>query len=206
VEFCDTADANGYYRKYSAYIVGDRILSRSMEYGRSWMLKHAQSEFSEPMLLEEREYIFGNPHEKDLREIFGVAGVEYGRIDYAIKDGRIQTWEINLHPTIGRGHGFPRRSGRVPAELEPIRLVGKEHFYRGFEAAWREVDLPSGARPAIPVALDPQIVRAARSAERRPGRPLRFLRGALRPFKPLLETVARPLLPLVGRLARRGRR
>jgi hypothetical protein len=201
VEFCDTADANGFYRKYSAYIVGDRILSRSMEYGRSWMLKHARSEFAEPMLLEERAYVFGNPHEKELREIFAIAGVQYGRIDYAVKDGRIQTWEINLHPTIGRGQ---REHRSVPEELEPIRLVGKEHFHRGFEAAWKEVDLPSDAGPSIPVVLDASIVSAARSGGPRRGRRLRLLRAALRPFRPILETVGRPLLPLVARLAARG--
>ncbi len=205
VEFCNTADANGYYRKYSAYIVGDRILPKSLEYGRSWMLKHAQCEYSEPMLLEEREYIVGNPHEAQLREIFGIAGVEYGRIDYAIKDGRVQTWEINLHPTIGRGPDL-KRSGRVPLELEPTRRVGKEHFYRGFAAAWREVDLSAGARPPISVAFEPRIGRSELSAERTPARSHRLLRRALRPFKPLFETVARPLFPLVGRLARRGER
>ncbi len=162
VEFHDTADADGYYRKYSAYIVGDRILPKGLEYGRSWMLKHAQCEFSEPMLLEEREYIVGNPHVAQLREIFAIAGVEYGRIDYAIKDGRVQTWEINLHPTIGRGPRANRKK-RVPPELEPVRNVGKELFYRGFAAAWEAVDLPSEGGPPVAIAFDARTTGAAGS-------------------------------------------
>jgi hypothetical protein len=31
---------------------------------------------------------------------FELAGIEYGRIDYGIKDGRIQVREINKNPTL----------------------------------------------------------------------------------------------------------
>jgi hypothetical protein len=204
VEFCDTADADGYYRKYSAYIVGDRVLAKSLEYGRAWMLKHAQCEFSEPMILEEREYICGNPHEKELRQIFAIAGVEYGRIDYAIKEGRVQTWEINLHPTLGRGAREHRRK-RVPPELEPLRDVGKEHFHRGFSAAWEAVDLPSDP-PPVPIAFDASVVAATRSRIHRSGGFRRALRRVLRPFKPLLAPLSRPFFPLIAGLARRRQR
>jgi hypothetical protein len=203
LEFCDTPDADGFYRKYAAFIVGDRILPRSLNYGRGWMLKHAQTEFSRPMVLEERDYVFGNPHERELAEIFAIARVEYGRIGYAVKNGRIQTWEINLNATIGRG---PRPSRRkLPKELESIRLESKDHFYRGFEGAWKSVDLDSGGRPPASIALDPRLLRAAPLRRRPANRLLRAVRGVLRPFRPLLEPLARPVFPVLGRLARHGR-
>ena len=202
VEFHDTADADGHYRKYSAYIVGDRILPKNLEYGRSWMLKHAQCEFSERMLLEEREYIVGNPHVAQLREIFAIAGVEYGRIDYAIKDGRVQTWEINLHPTIGRGPVATRKK-RVPPELEPLRNVGKEHFYRGFAAAWEAVDLPSEGGPPVAIAFDVRTTGEARSRLASRGFMQALRRGA-RPLKPLLKPLCRPVFTALARLARRA--
>src|SRR5262249_42167607 len=40
------------------------------------------------------------PHRQALGEIFQAAGIEYGRIDYSVLDGRIVTWEINTNPTI----------------------------------------------------------------------------------------------------------
>ena len=206
VEFCDTADADGYYRKYSAYIVGDRILAKTLEYGRSWMLKHSQCEFSERMILEERAYIVENPHEAQLREIFRIAGVEYGRIDYSVRDGRVQTWEINLHPTIGRGPEGSQKRKVVPPELEPMRNVGKEHFYRAFAEAWEAVDLPLDGRPPIPIAFDARTVAAARSRPAPRGGFLRTLRQAARPLKPLLEPVSLPVFLFLARLARRGRR
>ena len=35
---------------------------------------------------------------KQLREIFDLAQIEYGRIDYGMLDGKVQCWEINTNP------------------------------------------------------------------------------------------------------------
>lgn len=199
VEFCPTADDRGYFRKYAAFVVGTCVVPRSLAYGAKWMLKHRASEFTRPMVLEERAFIFDNPHEGQLREIFAVAGAAYGRIDYAVKDRRVQTWEINLNPTIGRGLRPSR--GIVPAELEPIRDEAKQHFYRRFQEAFEAIDLPFDERP-IDFEVDPLSREAARApaAPRRrgPGR----LGAVLRPLKPLLEPVAARVLPFLSTAAR----
>ena len=169
------------------------------------MLKHAQCEFSEPMILEERAYIVGNPHEAQLREIFGIAGVEYGRIDYAIQDGRVQTWEINLHPTIGRGPGEDRTK-KVPPELDPLRDVGKKHFHRGFAAAWEAVDISADGRAPVAVALDARTIAAARPSPAPRAGFAQALRRVARPLKPVLEPFSGPVFPFLARLARRGQR
>ena len=41
-----------------------------------------------------------NPHERRLREIFGRARIDYGKIDYAMLGDRLQVWEINTNPNI----------------------------------------------------------------------------------------------------------
>jgi hypothetical protein len=213
VEFCDTADADGSYRKYAAFIVGDRIIPRHLFYGHAWMLKAEPAEFSRSIVLEERDYVFGNPHKRELAEIFAIAGIEYGRIDYGLKNGRIQTWEINLHATIGGpldADEIPPFDGkrlyapsRVPEELKPIRLESKDCFYRRFEEAWRAVDTGSGDPYQVVVALDNKFRSDAPSSRRVP-RWLRIVRSVLRPLKPHVEPLLRPVLPLLGRLARRG--
>jgi hypothetical protein len=200
VEFCSTADADGRFRKYAAVVVGGRVVPRSLAYGTSWMLKHRASEFTRAMVLEERDYILANPHERELRELFAIAGAEYGRIDYALKDGRVQTWEINLNPTIGRGRRPSR--GLVPPELEPIRQEAKAHFYRGFAEALEAIDVPDGGAP-VELGIDPAAREAARGAQAGATLGARALRAVLRPAKPLLQPVAgRLLLPLLGRAAR----
>ena len=57
VEFCDTADARGIYRKYSAYVVGDRVIPRCLEFGRDWMVKHDPGAYDADRIAEEREYV-----------------------------------------------------------------------------------------------------------------------------------------------------
>jgi len=210
VEFCDTADEHGIYRKYAAFLVGDRVLPRSLMHGRGWMLKQAETEFTVEHSIEELEYVRTNPHEEQLSRIARLAGVEYGRIDYAVRNGRVQTWEINLKPTIGRG-ALRQRSGRVPREVEPIRDLTKEHFYALFQSALEALEVPAtraiGAGtvrvqpprpPLAPIGTPPRT--------RLPG-----LRRRLRPFRHLI----RPLIDgvkgvrdrvLIVLLAPRGRR
>jgi hypothetical protein len=99
VEFCDTADADGIYRKYSAFVIGDHVFVKSVMFSRHWIQKHR--DLDEPgMLREERQYVEENPHEEALREIFRLAGIDYGRMDYGLLHGKVQVWEINTNPVI----------------------------------------------------------------------------------------------------------
>jgi hypothetical protein len=205
VEFCDTSDALGHYRKYAAYVVGDRVLPRSVECGRSWMLKHSRSDFTREILAEEREYVVANPHREQLARIFAVARAEYGRIDYAVRDGRVQTWEINLHPTIGRGPGEASKN-LVPPELLPFREETKAIFHRGFQEAWRAVDLPADGRPPVPIAAGHRVGAVRDSRLYVPSARSRALRRWLRPLLRIGERIAAPLLPIVGRSALRRAR
>lgn len=202
VEFCETADAGGWYRKYAAFNVGGRIVARSMNYGRHWMLKFAGNEFTVAMAEEELEYARGNPHEQELAEIFAIARTDYGRIDYSIKDGRVQPWEINLNPTIGRG---VRPSSRtIEPELREIRERTKEAFYARFNEAWSAVEEPGIDRTPMTIHLDPAIVAAARADERRRWRTgSGLLAAGVRLVKPLAKTPVRPLLRLLYRLPKR---
>jgi len=209
IEFCDTADASGYYRKYAAFVVDGRVLPRTLSYSREWMLKFQGSEFSRAMVEEELDYVRTNPHEETLREIFAVAGVDYGRIDYAMKDDRLQTWEINLNPTVGRGRRPP--SGKISPELDTMRQLVKEHFYRGFREAWESVDLETVGASTIEVQIPEPIRRAAladvnghsHAASSTGIDWLATVRRLLRPAKPLVAPIVAPVLPYIGRAARR---
>lgn len=202
VEFCETVDSEGRYCKYAAYIVGSEIIADARVRGSEWMLKSEQNELSEESLLEERAHIFGNPHERELRPIFHLAGVEYGRIDYAMKEGRVETWEINLNPTIRRG----RRPDfqQIPERLDRIKDVARQHFLGRFEAAVRSLDTNT---PSITLRLDfsEGCLRAA-APMIRTGGPSGWLVSTarvLRPLVPLLDRASRVIAPLVARAARR---
>jgi hypothetical protein len=202
VEFNETADAHGVYRKYAAFIIGDRILPRSLDYGHDWMLKRGGTEYTPETLAEEFEFVRTNPHERELREIFSIAGVDYGRIDYSVKNGRVQAWEINLHPTIGRGRTGSKY--RAPSGVAAIHAATKDYVHEQLREAWVEVDLEDDRE--LPVSLDPALVRAAvttpQPGYRSPA--IAAVRRALRPVKPLILRHGASVFRVVGGWMRRG--
>lgn len=99
VEYEDTAGADGLYRKYSAMRIGDRIIPRHVLFGKTWVGKLLDV-INDATVAEEDAYLAQNPHEVELRRIFEFAKIDYGRIDYAMRDGRIVTWEINTNPQL----------------------------------------------------------------------------------------------------------
>lgn len=207
VEFLDTADSAGLYRKYGAFILGGRILPRSLNRGSHWMVKHGTTDFTMEFQQEELDYLEANPHEEVLLQVVEIAGVDYGRIDYSLLDGQVQIWEINVCPTIGRGARPPRMS--MPEEIRAVRRRAKETFYDGFFKAWVAVDLETEGPPVPAPFTDAQRQLARESMEEFPAvwqRRERFLllRGLLQPFKPILQPlVERTVVPLLGRLTRR---
>jgi hypothetical protein len=109
-EFCDTADATGLYRKYSSFCVDGCILPRHVFFSDEWMIKQWKL-LTESSKQEEADYLAANPHAALLRELFAVARVDYGRVDYSLLDGQLQVWEINTNPMIiasGQGGGGAR--------------------------------------------------------------------------------------------------
>lgn len=137
-EFNAAPDRRGLYRKYGAFIVGDRIIPRHLLFGRHWHLKFKDF-VDEQTVAEELDYLKTNPHERELREIFQIARIDYGRIDYGLVDGHIQVYEINTNPL------SLDRSDAAGA----MRLPVQDLFARNFMAALEEADCPSPPRPAI---------------------------------------------------------
>lgn len=110
VEFTETVGADGLYRKLSAARVGDRVFPRHVFFSRDWVLKYP--DIVEPAFVaEEIAYIERFPHAERVREIFELAGVEFGRIDYAVVDGGVVTWEINTNATLSA----------APSQIAPAR-------------------------------------------------------------------------------------
>jgi len=158
VEFCETADGHGIYRKYSAQIVGEHIVPVHIAFSRSWVTKGTRLD-DEALLREEFEYVCSNPHEQALREIFALAHIEYGRIDYGLLEGAVQTWEINTNPFI------------IAAEFgAPGRRPSCEHVASRLNAALAAIDSPAPAQLRIPNPLRRRWVR---------GRQRRIVRAGL---------------------------
>jgi hypothetical protein len=169
------------------------------------MLKFSGAEYTRPLVLEEQVYVMDNPHRAQLAEIFALAKVEYGRIDYSMKEGRVQSWEINLNATIGRGPG----AGIGPRELWPIRDETREYFFDRFREAWAEVDREMGSGSPVRVRFGKETLARAAVADPDGGRLPAWVPAMIRPFKRGLERLSGPFLRMLGmaiRVAQRPRR
>lgn len=165
VEYCETADTQGLYRKYSSYIVGDQIVPRCVEFGTKWMVKHDFRLFDDARIHEEYEYVVGNPHESWLREVFALARVTYGRIDYSMLDGAPQVFEINLNPTVARGWPMAQET-EERLHFRALRSATNEKFYSAFDAAWAALDAQTVGADPVHITADPSLVAPA-ARERR---------------------------------------
>lgn len=121
VELVDTSDEQKIFRKYSAFIAHGRLFPEHVLFSGEWLVKV-------PMIInrdthaEQERYLQLNPHERELREVCALARIEYGRIDYAIKEGKLCIWEINTNPSLG----MPMSDGHVDRTIEILRWVNIE--------------------------------------------------------------------------------
>jgi hypothetical protein len=203
VEYCESAEPNGRYRRYSAFVVGGRVIGRELMVGDEWMLKSHGNAPTEIEIRDELTYVLGNTHAGELEPIFSLAGIEYGRIDYALVDGRVETWEINTNPTIRRG----RQTDPVPIppEINRLRDPMRAHFTAALEAALRAVDTGLPPRPLTLRFSDECLRNASPMIQVSKPTWLRHVASAIRPALPRLNRIIDVVSPYVMRAARQLR-
>lgn len=148
VEFCDTADETGLYRKYSSYAEGDRIIPRHVFFSSKWVQKNPDM-LSDAQAAEQMDYLQTNPHHEQIQDIFRTARIDYGRIDYSLLDGQIQVWEINTNPTIIH-----------PRNEYPANALGAQNYFvERLSKAWAALDNVQEGEPDVPIHFDAGLVR-----------------------------------------------
>jgi len=136
IEYCHCAGADGVFRKYSAMNLGGTLVPRHVLFSTNWETKKPDL-VDESTASEERVFVDQFPHTEKLAEVFRIAGIEYGRIDYGVKDGRIQVWEINTNPMV-----MPRRE-----KIKPLRLEAQTKSSHLIQRAFQNL---SGLKPSEP--------------------------------------------------------
>ena len=193
VEFCDTSDSDGIFRKYAAFRVGNTIIPAHIMRGTDWSLKHDSAETTREALEEELAYHERNPYAEWLRTVFTLAGIEYGRIDFGVLNGRPQAWEINTNPTIGRNPRRPQR--QQPAEIRELRKHTRDVYHGRMRQAFAVLDQGSG-EGTLQLQLDPGLVRQIERDTRRLARERRMLDLLQRTYH---GSLGRPLRAIVRR-------
>lgn len=102
IEFEDLRDTDGLYTKLSYFRIGDALIPSHKFYSGQWFVKAFDNALLDrrPELAErEYEFIENAPYRADVKTVFDLAGVDYGRIDFAARaDGTLHVFEINTNP------------------------------------------------------------------------------------------------------------
>jgi len=132
IGFANERSPDGYYYKYGALNIGGRIIPQHINYGENWVVKlnyqHAGNAASrdeaygesEAGVANELNYVKHNPHQDILSRVFEIAGIDFGRVDYGIVDGRVQIYEINTNPYLPYGKKHSNRTEKKPIVLNGI--------------------------------------------------------------------------------------
>jgi hypothetical protein len=155
VEFCDTRDEHGIFRKYDAYVGGDRILATDVYFSKQWMLKWNSNRIfdgipvrEEDLDVEEIEYFRNFAGHEQLRKACAAASIDYGRVDFSWLGDRIQVWEINTNPDLA----LPRVLTEESADT-PYRRHVLPHLLEAVFEMFRSMD--SELDPGVRIPLDP---------------------------------------------------
>ena len=119
MEYCAEPVAGTLFRKLSGFRIGEKIFFHHTMHEHNWQVKYGQiNSATQALYQEEYEMIRGNAYETTLRQIFELARIEYGRVDFGLVNGKIQVYEINTNPTVIP----PRNRHPNPTRNESMQL------------------------------------------------------------------------------------
>jgi hypothetical protein len=131
VEFAAEPVRPGLFRKLSTFRIGDTYFGASCVHEDNWLVKYGTEGVAPPDLYEDDlRIVRDNPFEAELKPVFDIAGIDYGRIDFGIVGGKIQIYEINSNPKVG----FPTE------HPSPYRVESYDIFKRNFFDALTKAD------------------------------------------------------------------
>lgn len=130
-EYVDVSDEDGLFHKYAAYRIADRMVAAHVERNHNWSVKLQDSHDGidvDRLVSDNLDYIKHNPHARQLMAIFELAGIEYGRIDYAVDSRGLIIFEINTNPHIilDKEEGGPRWREQVDSVCQSLN----DAFYK----------------------------------------------------------------------------
>lgn len=134
VEYIEMRGEDALYSKHGAYMVDGVLVPCHIFYSAQWPVKVTDL-VNEKTVAAEKDFFDHFPFKAQVREIFDLAGIDFGRIDYSVLDGAIQVWEINTNPSFW-----------TPAAENPLRAEVMARYLSGLQAEFArvgDIDLPA---------------------------------------------------------------
>jgi hypothetical protein len=145
VEHCPAPYDGALWCKWGTFKVGDAVSVDHIGVEDHWFVKYGVWEMlTDAVVADEHDAVTSNRFAADVDKAFAVAGIEFGRADHAIVDGRTVIYEINTNPRI-----WPYVRDKFP-----LRQVTQTLARKRLAAALDAIDCrKSGSRPLAPSAL-----------------------------------------------------
>jgi hypothetical protein len=138
IEYAAEPIRPGVFRKLSVFRVGDRFLGYTCVHEDNWIVKYGKAGVaSDDMYEEEHALVRDNPFADAVKPAFDLAGIDYGRVDFGLVEGKPQIYEINNNPFVDLS---PKR------EAASLRKASGALFRANYLQAMTEID--SFPRPA----------------------------------------------------------
>lgn len=161
VEFGNRRAEDGRYRKYSAFKVGDLIYAQCCYLSSNWWIKFATADKGDAETAEHLDYVATNPHLDQLERIYDIAKIQYGRIDYCVVDGKVQTFEINTNPSIIHRDNATSSSEATYARPHEVALLRLLAGGAGPEEIGNPLYQP-GTPPRRPASVSAKVMEVGR--------------------------------------------
>jgi hypothetical protein len=113
VEYAAEPTREGLFQKHAVYRIGDRFFRDLTVNQNHWMAKYGELGIAgDALYQEELDNMPHVPFLDTIRQVFEIANIEYGRVDFGIVAGKPQFYEINTNPYVGFNlakHPYPQR-------------------------------------------------------------------------------------------------
>ena len=148
VEFCAQPVKDTLFRKLSAFRVGDKVFFYQTVHQHDWLIKFGTKNSATPELyLEEHDMIKTNAFGDELRHVFELANIEYGRADFGLVNGKVQIYEINTNPHIIPPFDHP----------DPVRVKSMQLGWDKYMQAINDLDTTEKSAPKARLFHHPDV-------------------------------------------------
>lgn len=151
------------WAKWGTWRVGDRVIVEHMAVDDNWLVKIGDAgKMTDATTADEREAVLTNRFAPELKRAFEVAGIEFGRADHAVIDGRSVVYEINTNPYLG-----PLGSTARPMSRAATNLIARARIAEALAA----IDTPETGWVRVPASPGRRRLRWWRPGFVTPRRP-----------------------------------
>jgi len=145
VEYHAEPDADGLFRRLAVYRIGDRYIADTCVYERQWIARFGTAGITTARhRAEELRIVRENPWAEAAAEVFELAGVEFGRLEFGLVAGRPCVYEVNTNPH------FRFDLGREEPERGPAHRFVRQRLLEALAALDERSGAIDPAGPAVP--------------------------------------------------------